>query len=70
MSLIGSISLGFAQNMIHDFQNTVLKFDKCHKKRLTFVLNILGKGANACNEHFSLVQKRLLLCQMRSQLIT
>ena len=27
MSLIGSTSFGFAQNMIHDFQNTV--FNSC-----------------------------------------
>ena len=26
MSLIGSTSFGFAQNTIHDFQNTVLNF--------------------------------------------
>ena len=38
MSLIGSTSFGFAQNTMHDFQNTVLKtqsgivFDKCNKK--------------------------------------
>ena len=37
MSLIGSTSFGFTQNMMHDFKNTVLTrsgivFDKCHKK--------------------------------------
>ena len=39
MSLTGCISFGFAQNTIHDFQNTVmnslsldkLSLDKCHK---------------------------------------
>ena len=36
MSLIESTAFGFAQNTIHDFQNTVLNskwhvLDKCHK---------------------------------------
>ena len=38
MSLIGSSSFGFAQNTIHEFQNTVLNssgivFDTCHKNK-------------------------------------
>ena len=33
MSLIGSTSFGFAQNTIHDYQNTVV----CHKNHLDYV---------------------------------
>ena len=32
MILVGSTSLGFAQNTIHDFQNTEINFDKYHTK--------------------------------------
>ena len=42
MSLIRSASFGFAQNIIHDFQNTK-KFNKCHNKEkmVSHIFNIL-----------------------------
>ena len=49
MSLIGSTSFGFAQNMMHDFQNTVLNsLWHCLRQMPQKLLlkTIVGKGDN------------------------
>ena len=55
MSLIGSTSYDFAQNMIHDLSNygieVIVALSECHKKPFE---NIEGKGENTGSMHFLL----------------
>ena len=63
MSLIGSTSFGFAQNTIHNFQNTVLNsgivFDKRHKNYALFHKQLIC-STNGVKHHYFLVTDFML----------